>query len=52
MNSMKSGRYFENYSLRIGDMDHIESENPNVAYMVDSSYTQPGWSYPSQMRSG
>ena len=39
MNSMKSGSYFENYSHRIGDMGHIESDNPNSAYMVGSCCT-------------
>ena len=29
---MKNGNYFENYSHRIGDMGHIESDNPNPAY--------------------
>ena len=30
MNSVKS----ENYNHRIGDMGHIESDNPNPVYMV------------------
>ena len=34
MNSVKSEMYFENYNQRIGDMGHIESDNPNLAYMV------------------
>ena len=37
MNSVKSGSYFENYSHRIRDMGHIESDNPNSAYMVGSA---------------
>ena len=32
MNSVKSENYFENYSHRIRDMGHIESDNPNPAY--------------------
>ena len=32
MNSVKSENYFENYSHRIGDMGHIESDNPNSVY--------------------
>jgi len=39
MNSVKSGSYFENYSHMIGDMGHIESDNPNSAYMVGSYCT-------------
>ena len=31
MNSVKSGSHFENYSHMIGDMGHIESDNPNSA---------------------
>ena len=34
MNSVKSRSYFENYSHMIGDMGHIESDNPNPIYMV------------------
>ena len=34
MNFVKSGSYFEKYSHRIGDMSHIESDNPNPTYMV------------------
>jgi len=34
MNHVKSGNYFENYSHRIGDMGHIELDNPNSAYLV------------------
>ena len=30
MNSMKSENYFENYGHRIGGMDHIESDKPNL----------------------
>ena len=33
-------------------MGHIESDKSNPAYMVSSCCTQPGWIYPSQMRSG
>jgi len=36
MNSVKSENYFENYSHRIGNMGHIESDNPNLACMVGS----------------
>ena len=34
MNSVKSESYFENYSHMIGDMGHIELDNPNLAYMI------------------
>jgi len=36
INSVKSINYFENYSRRIRDMGHIESDNPNSAYIVGS----------------
>ena len=52
MNSVKSGSHFENYSHRIEDMGHIESDIPNPAYMAGSCCTKLGLSYPSQMRSG
>ena len=32
MNSVKSENYFKNYSHRIGDMGHIDSDNPHSAY--------------------
>jgi len=38
MNSVKSENYVENYSHRIGDMGHIESDNPNPAYTVGLCY--------------
>ena len=34
MNSVKSESYFKNYSHMIGDMGHIEPDNPNTAYML------------------
>ena len=43
MNSVKSESYFENYSHRIGDMGHIESYNPSLAYMVGSCGTYVGY---------
>ena len=39
MDSVKSRNYFENLGYRIGDMGHIESDNPNSAYIVGSCCT-------------
>ena len=33
-NSVKSENYFENCNHRIGDMGHIESDNPNLVVHV------------------
>ena len=34
IDSVKSRNYFEIYGHKIGNMGHIESDNPNSAYMV------------------
>jgi len=34
MDSVKSENYFENFDHRIGGIGHIESDKPNLAYMV------------------
>ena len=39
MDSVKSENYFENYDHRIGDTNHIESDKPNLAYMIGSCCT-------------
>ena len=49
--SMKSWDNFANYDHKSEDMDYIESDKINLAYLISSCCLETGWGYLSQIRS-
>jgi len=50
--SMKSWDGFNNFGHKLRGGGYIEPNKTNPTYSVDSCYSELGWRYQSQMRSG